>query len=161
MLIGSEGSSVGPRVNFTSASFEPAGNEPCSIPVVGSSAAHVSLSASSRADPGLLPSASVAPSVVQRTRQPNAIGKSLGAALSAAACARGLSGILMTPAWAIARAIDIPLAENDPARNVAVSIDVRRAASFNKSVPVPPPPSTAYARLKPIHFQSGDGPPSQ
>src|ERR1700674_5676626 len=93
MSTGSDRSSVGPWVNFTSASFEFAGSVPCSAPVNGSRADHVWLGSLSTARDGLLPSASVDPSAVQRTRHPRAMGKSLGAALSAAALARGFSGM--------------------------------------------------------------------
>src|SRR5258706_10350648 len=97
------------------------------------------------------------PSVVQRTRQPRATANSFGTALSAAAAWRGSSGIRMTPGCATARDIDIPLDANEPARSVAVSIEVRRETSVSRSVPVPSPRTTAYARPKPIHFQSGEG----
>src|SRR6202008_1586611 len=123
----------------------------------GSRAAHVGLGSLSSARAGLLPSASVEPSVVHRTRQPRAIGNSFGAELSMEACSRGLSGMWITPGCAIARDIDIPLEAKDPARSVAVSIEVRRATAASRSVPVPWPPTTVYARPKPIHFQSGDG----
>src|ERR1700682_1395842 len=63
----------------------------------------------------------------------------------------------MTPGCATARDIDIPLDANEPARNVAVSIEVRRETSARRSDPVPAPPTTEYARPNPIHFQSGDG----
>src|ERR1700682_2695293 len=93
MSIGSDRSSVGPSVNFTSASLEFAGNVPCSAPVTGSRAAHVWLGSLSTAREGLLPRARVDPSAVQRTRHPRAMGNSFGAALSAAVLARGLSGM--------------------------------------------------------------------
>src|SRR5687767_8019728 len=120
MSIGSDQSSVGPAVNLTSASFALDGSDPCNAPVFGSSAAHVWLASVSVARAGLLPSARVEPSVVQRTRQPRATGKSLGAALSPAAICRGSSGMRMTPACATARDIDIPLEGNELARSVAV-----------------------------------------
>src|SRR5712675_1894043 len=161
MSIGSERSSVGPPVNFTSARPAFDGRVPCNAPVVGSSAAHVWLGSLSTARAGLLASASVEPSVVQRTRQPRATGNSFGAALSADATARGSAGTRMMPGCATPRASDIPLTGNDPARSVAVSIDVRRETSTSRSDPVPPPATTVYARPNPIHFQSGDGATSQ
>src|ERR1700694_1228978 len=63
----------------------------------------------------------------------------------------------MTPGCAMARDIDMPLEANEPARSVAVSMEVRRETSVSRSVPVPAPPTTPYARPKPSHFQSGDG----
>src|SRR6185503_10148948 len=144
--IGTDRSRDGPIVNFTSASDALPGSDPCSCPVLGSSAAHVWLGSLSSARPGLLPSARLEPSVVQRTRHPRAIGKSRGAELSAADWARGSSGMWITPGWAIARDIDIPLDAKEPALRVAVSIEVRRATSASRSVPVPYPPTTVYAR---------------
>jgi hypothetical protein len=48
----------------------------------------------------------------------------------------------MTPGWATALDIDIPLEANEPALSVAVSIEVRRATSAIRSVPVPSPRTT-------------------
>src|SRR5207237_10838440 len=150
MSIGTDRWRVGPNVNLTSASDALPGKDPCSCPVVGSSAAHVWLGSLSSARAGLFPRASVEPSVVQRTRQPRAMGNSRGAELSTADCARGLSGIWITPGCAIARDIAIPLEATDPARTVAVSIDVRRDTPAMRSVPVPSPRTTLYARPNPI-----------
>src|SRR5437588_12631608 len=97
MSIGTDRSRVGPIVKLTSASFALPGSDPWSCPVLGSSAAHVWLGSLSSARAGLLPSATVEPSVVHFTRQPRAIGKRRGAELSEAACARGLSGKWLTP----------------------------------------------------------------
>ena len=161
MSIGNDRSRVGPDVNFVSTRLAFDGRVPCSCPVSGSSAAHVWLPSLSSARAGLLPRARVEPSVVQRIRQPRATGNNLGAELSTEVCTRGLFGMRMTPGCAMARVIDIPLEANEAARKVAVSIDVRRDTSMSKSVPVPPPLTTWYARPNPIVVQSGDGATSQ
>src|SRR5688500_15814654 len=100
MSTGTDSSSSGHLAMAGSDNFACTGNDVRLAPVVGSIAAQLLLISSSPTPDGLLPSARVVLSAVQRTRQPRAIGNNFGTAMSAADAARGSSGMRITPGCA-------------------------------------------------------------
>src|SRR5687767_12368562 len=159
MSTGIEMSIVGPVFQSGTTSLAPAGSEPCSAPVLGSSAAHEVDGSLSCTRCGVEPTASISPSLVHRTLQPGPTVKNRGRALSAAPALRGSRGTLMIAGRDTAREYAMPLLGNDAARSVAVStpVSLESLTHIESGMSGDSPCDRLYALPYAIALQSGAG----